>query len=420
MKLKHFLLTILFVAVLPTNFAAQAGTVDLRFANPTFNNCAAASGTFCVTVQVKAATGTLQLANSTIFVNYNYNAIKDPVLTNLNFDAADGYGAPASFNLQTADPVATNTGEFNWYIDAGSGTFTPAAGTPTLNSTTWTDAYQLCFTIVNSAASANLQFNAGVTGFNDLTNNMTSMHTNGTFTPLAQSMACPKEVKLKAYLEGPYDVANHNMKKALNPTYIPRNHPYTVAPYNYTGSEALYSIPANMVDWVLVSAATAQTNASVVETRAGILNQDGTITDVATGSTGLNFFNLGTGNYYFIVRHRNHLSVVTTTSFTVPNAVLYSLSTSSTNQKQVETGIYALKAGNANNNDLSTKALPAGASYNKNMLINSNDFTVWKASNPIVNKYEPADFNLDKLVNSNDFTLWKNNNPTLGTAALSY
>jgi hypothetical protein len=59
-------------------------------------------------------------------------------------------------------------------------------------------------------------------------------------------------VNLKSYLEGPY--SGIEMGTILNISgYIPINQPYNTAPWNYTGTESVSSIPnANVVDWILV------------------------------------------------------------------------------------------------------------------------------------------------------------------------
>lgn len=394
---------------------AQAGSYDLRFAN-TVVDCSTTPPTLCTTVQVKASSGTIQAGNSTVFVTYNGAALVNTGVTFLNFTTAQGYSSTLPTQYTKYEDAVAGIGEVNMAITLGSGAGTP---TLTLGNATWTDVAQLCFTISNNTANANLAFNTTYTGFNDQTNVPANKHTLGTQTGATQALACGKVVKLRAFLQGPYQTLTSNMSKALNTgNLIPKKHPYDVAPYNYAGGETIYSFPTDMVDWVLVSAATAQTNASVVETRAALLKQNGDIVDIVTGSTGLNFYTLGSGNYYFIVRHRNHVSIVSSTSFAVPNATLYNYSSLNlTGTKQVATGVYAMKAGNSNSNDLSTKTLPSNV---KNMVINAGDFSLWKASNPILNKYEPADYNLDKVVNSNDFSLWKGNNPTIGTAAVSY
>lgn len=65
-----------------------------------------------------------------------------------------------------------------------------------------------------------------------------------------------------------------------------------------------------IVDWVFVELRDKDDYASVIATRAGLLQRDGDIVDI-DGTSKL-FFNDVTTDYYFVViRHRNHLGVMT-------------------------------------------------------------------------------------------------------------
>ena len=55
-------------------------------------------------------------------------------------------------------------------------------------------------------------------------------------------------IDVTIFLEGVFQ--NGKMNTEL--TQIPLNHPYNVAPWNYSGSENVSAIPSNTVDWVLL------------------------------------------------------------------------------------------------------------------------------------------------------------------------
>jgi len=58
-------------------------------------------------------------------------------------------------------------------------------------------------------------------------------------------------VDIAVMLEGPYN--GSDMNSTLNANgHIPLSQPYNVAPWNYSGTESLASIPADIVDWVLL------------------------------------------------------------------------------------------------------------------------------------------------------------------------
>ncbi|MCB0749494.1 MAG: hypothetical protein KDC90_18695, partial [Ignavibacteriae bacterium] len=123
-------------------------------------------------------------------------------------------------------------------------------------------------------------------------------------------------VDLKVMLEGAY--SGPNMSTAIAGV-VPNNQPYNVAPWNYAGTETASISPgSDIVDWVLVELRTGGTPATatnIVETKAALLKQDGTIVD-ADGITNLNF-SVAAGNYYIVIYHRNHLPIMSPTEITL-------------------------------------------------------------------------------------------------------
>ena len=95
--------------------------------------------------------------------------------------------------------------------------------------------------------------------------------------------------------------------------------PYFTSPWNYNGNEKTtqsFISSNNIVDWVLVELRTgssAATATTVVSTRAALLRNDGVILDT-DGSTDIDFYGIGNGNYYIAVYHRNHLAVLSSSS----------------------------------------------------------------------------------------------------------
>ncbi len=97
--------------------------------------------------------------------------------------------------------------------------------------------------------------------------------------------------------------------------YIPLSHPYaSLSPITavaamapsvtaVTGSNAI-------VDWVFVELRNAANGTTVVDSRAALLQRDGDIVDVDGVSTVI-FSQALPGSYYVVVRHRNHLGIMT-------------------------------------------------------------------------------------------------------------
>ena len=378
-----------------------AGTVNLRFAN---SNCVGTQ--YCTTVQMQASSGSLKVGNGTVFFSYNTQSISNPTFTALNFDSADGYGfAPQFFSLETG-----NTGEGNYNILLGS-----AAGSPSLSvATDWVDVAQFCFTVVSAAQTPNLQFVNTYTGFNSEANSPASSHTLGTTAGNNTAFACSTAatVQLKVFLEGPFSVANLNMNKGLNPANLPLTQPYGGSPFNYSGTETLATIPAEMVDWVLVQASNDPNNTSnsdIVATKAAILLSNGSV--VNTDGSTLSFSGLPGNNYHFIVRHRNHLAIVTPTPVTIPTVAVVDLTTNSQTFAGVQqtkqmgtTGIFAMKAGNGDGN----------------MTINIADRNaVWRPQNSQLG-YRTGDYDMNGNVNIGDRnSKWRVNNGAFGVTTIA-
>ncbi len=127
-------------------------------------------------------------------------------------------------------------------------------------------------------------------------------------------------IDLTAFLEGPFNGAD--MDNTLNSAgVIPLNQPYNTAPINYFGSESVPAIPnANIIDWVLVelrdatSAANA-TSGTIVEQMALFLRNDGAIVDL-DGSSMPGFTSTINNNLYVVVRHRNHVAIMSANAVT--------------------------------------------------------------------------------------------------------
>jgi len=113
-------------------------------------------------------------------------------------------------------------------------------------------------------------------------------------------------VGAKLYLEGPY---TSSAKSTTISGSIPTLSPYSEA------VRTVSSIPANVVDWVLVQLRDQITPSTVVASRAAFLNNDGYIIDDA-GNNGIGLPGIP-GSYYISIKHRNHLSVMSSSAQTL-------------------------------------------------------------------------------------------------------
>ncbi len=215
-------------------------------------------------------------------------------------------------------------------------------------------------------------------------------------------------LRLKVYLEGPYNPATGLMSTELNAqNLLPMTQPYNVAPYNYTGTESTAVFPASVVDWVLIDVRTGPNNTDLVAQRAALLHADGTITDT-NGISDLMFSNLPNQSLYFVIRHRNHLDVMTAAAQPSSSLITYDFS-ASTNQafaslQKSLVGVAAMIAGD----------------INSDITIQITDFDEWKLTPAVLFIYDFPDVNMDGVIQTTDYDLWFLNRSTNSPSQLAY
>ena len=174
---------------------------------------------------------------------------------------------------------------------------------------------------------------------------------NYTYTIQAPSI----NVNTKIFLEGPYNGGSMNttLKTA---GLIPTSQPYNTAPWNYTGTESVGSIPATIVDWVLVELRTGTDAATKVATRVAFLKSNGSVVDL-DGISPVGFGGLPVGNYYVVLRHRNHLPVMSGSAVPMSSSgSLYDFTTAQSQafgtnaMKPLSGGVFGMIAGDVNIN----------------------------------------------------------------------
>ena len=226
------------------------------------------------------------------------------------------------------------------------------------------------------------------------------------------------ELDFKVFLEGSYMSGTANMHTYLrDANLIPLTQSYNFAPYNYTGTESITSTIPNMVDWILVEARVGTPNLNqsqgkgtvIVERKAAILLEDGSVVS-ADGQSLVSFDNLIDGeSYYFVIRHRNHLDIMTATDLPKASLMTYDFTTDSAltygfNQvKSMVDGKFAMHAGD----------------FNHDGIIQTTDYDMWKFNPAILNTYYTTDANLDGLVQLTDYDSWYLNKAKNGHVEIS-
>lgn len=217
-------------------------------------------------------------------------------------------------------------------------------------------------------------------------------------------------LQLTAQLEGPYNQVSSKMLTNLT-GIIPREHPYSGAPWNFTAYDSIQNLPAgNLVDWVLIEirvagSAAAATNATVKGRVLAFLDEDGNLVDTAGNTNGVVVPTDSNGNFYAAIYHRTHIPVMSSAMPSDPvdqvNGAFTHDLTSSIGQAygtdaliQVKSGVWALYAGRVENTTPFEIDGP------------DRDLT-WQERNSL--GYEQADAALEGTVDATDRTLSWNN-----------
>jgi len=164
-------------------------------------------------------------------------------------------------------------------------------------------------------------------------------------------------VAAKVFLQGPFG-SGPTMSTALNTAlYIPKHQPYSSAPFNYSGTDSVVTVPANVVDWILVELR-ATSGGAAVSRRAVFLKNDGTILDTGGNPTALFTETLANGytiSNFIVIKHRNHLAIMSLNAVALPNEIAaYNFTTAQTrafgtNQMvPLSGGVFGLYTGDAN------------------------------------------------------------------------
>jgi hypothetical protein len=212
-------------------------------------------------------------------------------------------------------------------------------------------------------------------------------------------------VACKAILDGAWVPAQNLMRDDLRSgQLIPHGHPYGGIPFGHAGSETLGNAVLRVtganaiVDWVLIELRNALAPAVVVGSRAALLQRDGDIVDT-DGVSPVLFPQTVHGNYRVVVRHRNHLGILTSAPYfldptpTVIDLTVPATQIHGTNARTLNGGIMALWAGNANSDTI--LGYYGSGSDRQSILNTVGSSTPFSIIEPV---YHPADVNMDGTV----------------------
>ena len=202
------------------------------------------------------------------------------------------------------------------------------------------------------------------------------------------NVECPAYADITIFLEGAYDAENHCMSTTLHNS-IPLTSPYN-------DSITVASIPDNVVDWVYVELRSCLTGSPLCA-KSMFLKSDGHICDPYYDHPG--FANIECGCYYVVVRHRNHLAIISSTACefkdegTVEDLdlTLESNIYGDSGVIQLEQNIYGICCGDINGD----------------CQVTTTDYTKWYNSFFLgATGYQLFDINLNGEVTTEDYTKW--------------
>lgn len=283
---------------------------------------------------------------------------------------------------------------------------------------------------LNTNTEANLvPWNLVTTEWNSRTTNITRntgadwVNTTGlTAAELLQEwkLADPNyTMNVTANLRGPW-----NGSTAMNSSITPvmsLTQPYNVTPFNYAGTESVGSIPANVVDWVLIEhrkpasgLASDALTATITGRQAGFLLTNGTVVGL-DGVTPISVPISKQGGSFITIRHRNHLGVLS-------NLIASNAAGTFTNDFTVLANSY--KPAGSPSDPVTLLAGGAGkyglwsGDANKNGIVNGTDVNVIKAAiATLATGYQLTDANLSNTINATDVNITKSTISSLGTGS---
>lgn len=230
-------------------------------------------------------------------------------------------------------------------------------------------------------------------------------------------------LSVRAYLQGAYNTQTGLMTdKLLTKGFLPKPQPFDklvtsfgytvfegVPPFNHFGKEVMSDSVKAMtagdapVDWMLLELRDVEDPVKRVAAKATLLQRDGDVINAETGSTNIVFRGVPPGDYYVVLRHRNHIGVMTATrlsltetatviDFTQPSYAVYG-----NNQRYLAGDKAFLWAGDANN---SNSVVGSGPGSDANIMLGS---LLISPDNTLVTThfkmagYYATDLNLDGL-----------------------
>jgi hypothetical protein len=169
----------------------------------------------------------------------------------------------------------------------------------------------------------------------------------------------------KLLLSGNYTGSGAMSDQLRSSGLLPDTEPYTALGFNHVGGggemvdAALFNLTGNnaIVDWVMLELRDKLNHTTVLRTRSALLQKDGDIVDL-NGSSPVAWQGMAADDYYLVVRHRNHLGIMSAGIIALTTAsTAYDFTQSEANTyggangiKNLGGGFFGLYSGDVNHN----------------------------------------------------------------------
>jgi hypothetical protein len=212
---------------------------------------------------------------------------------------------------------------------------------------------------------------------------------------------------IRILMEGPFVPSSGLMETGLNTRgLIPADQPFNTVPWNYTGTETATSIPPDVVDWLLLELRDAPSPETATAStklpgwpKAMFLKNDGSVVDLTGHTPNIGSINI-THNLYVVVRHRNHIAVMSSGGMALTgNEYAYDFTTA----------IDKAFGGEAGYKQIGVTPPQFGmvaADIDADGSVFMSDFNMWGIDFGVSNSYFRSDCDLDGNVFVSDFNLW--------------
>jgi uncharacterized repeat protein (TIGR03803 family) len=272
---------------------------------------------------------------------FSYNTTSNTFTTLYHFNGLEG-GTPGGDLLQASngklygvfkeEGLGSSGGLFSWTITPGTYTeeydfnvppTTTEGKLPDCSLVQGSDGLLYGTTYQGGANDLGLIFRFSPTALTCTTLQTFTGTANGSLPSdglTTESVVAPSSVTVapKVFLEGPFVSATGKMNTNLRTLAdFPLTEPFTAAGFTIVGgggetinASVLSTTGDNaVVDWVLVELRDASNSATIVRTKAALLQSDGDV--VSTDNSSTLSIPMAPGNYFVAVRQRNHFGVMT-------------------------------------------------------------------------------------------------------------